>query len=144
MKALRRKNWTPDEHSRICSAHFVGGKKSDDKLSPAYVPTLFVFVQSPVKRRYEAALETYGRHAKRLRFPREKVGEDDRVLAGDTVQPESDPVRPQVAGDKSLLPTGAADQTDQIAEPVAGPSTEPDANLRSPTDQHVDRELVNK
>ncbi|XP_061724448.1 uncharacterized protein LOC133530527 isoform X2 [Cydia pomonella] len=46
--AVRRVNtgtdgspWTPREHDSICSAHFIGGKKSDETASPSYIPTIF-------------------------------------------------------------------------------------------------------
>lgn len=59
--ALSRKNWEPTQYSWICSNHFIGGKKSSDPTSPAYVPSLFVYVNSPRKRRVEKALERYCR-----------------------------------------------------------------------------------
>lgn len=65
--AVRRQNWEPNDSSRICSAHFVGGEKSDEELSPAYVPQLFSFVSSPVKRKAEVDLEAYQRRSKRCR-----------------------------------------------------------------------------
>ena len=34
LAAMKRDNWKPDEHSWVCSAHFVSGNKSDDPLSP--------------------------------------------------------------------------------------------------------------
>ena len=45
----------------MCSVHFVGGKKSDDPLSPAYSPTIFNFISSPVKRKASADLIRYER-----------------------------------------------------------------------------------
>ena len=47
--AIQRKNWEPSNYSWICSAHFVSGKKSEDPLSPDYVPSLFGHVPSPAK-----------------------------------------------------------------------------------------------
>ena len=47
--AVNRKDWQPTEYTWICSTHFVGGKKSDDPASPAYVPTLFEHVKSPAR-----------------------------------------------------------------------------------------------
>ncbi len=46
--AVRRSNpgkptalWNPGSSSVVCSAHFVGGKKSNDPGNPAYCPTIF-------------------------------------------------------------------------------------------------------
>jgi len=33
--AMKRENWKPNQHSWVCSAHFVSGNKSDDPLSPS-------------------------------------------------------------------------------------------------------------
>ncbi len=33
--------WRPGAHDVVCSAHFVQGKKSDDKNSPSYIPSVF-------------------------------------------------------------------------------------------------------
>ena len=38
--AVRRENWTPNEHTWICSQHFVTGEKSNNPLAPNYVPSL--------------------------------------------------------------------------------------------------------
>ena len=59
--AVDRKNWWPTEYTWICSAHFVGGNKSDDPTSPAYIPTLFGHLRSPVKRNAERQLARYER-----------------------------------------------------------------------------------
>ncbi len=48
--AVNRKDWQPGESSRVCSAHFVSGEKSNNPLSPDYIPTLFFFTASPVKK----------------------------------------------------------------------------------------------
>lgn len=33
--------WYPKPHDRICSSHFIGGKKDDKQASPSYIPTIF-------------------------------------------------------------------------------------------------------
>ena len=54
-----RKNWTPNEHSWICNAHFVRGMKSDDPTCPDYVPSLFRHIDSPKKKRAERSMIQY-------------------------------------------------------------------------------------
>ena len=49
-------------HAWICSAHFVGGAKSNDPLSPAYIPSIFIHVESPVKRKSERDMIRYERN----------------------------------------------------------------------------------
>ena len=51
----------PNEYSWLCSAHFVTGAKSDDPLSPDFVPTLFSHVESPIKRKAKRDLVRYER-----------------------------------------------------------------------------------
>ncbi|XP_031777164.1 THAP domain-containing protein 11 [Nasonia vitripennis] len=34
-------DWRPTESSRVCSAHFEGGKKSNDPRKTSYNPTIF-------------------------------------------------------------------------------------------------------
>ena len=53
--AVRRYNWEPSEHSWLCSAHFVSGKKSDDPLPPDYVPS---FVSNPLKQKSQEKLDS--------------------------------------------------------------------------------------
>ena len=56
---VSRKNWQPNEHTWICSAHFVGGAKSNDPLSPAYIPSVFCHVESLVTRKTECDMIRY-------------------------------------------------------------------------------------
>ena len=62
--AVKRKSWQPSEYSWICSAHFISGRKSDDSLSPDYVPSVFEHVPSPEKRRKVRDLKAYCRRKK--------------------------------------------------------------------------------
>ncbi|XP_048243694.1 THAP domain-containing protein 1-like [Haliotis rufescens] len=41
--AIRRKDWTPTEYSRICNEHFQKGRPSKDPNDADYVPSLFSF-----------------------------------------------------------------------------------------------------
>ena len=68
--AVKRKNWQPTEHSWLCSEHFISGKKSDDPLSPDFVPTVFNYMQSPEKRRGKRQLQRYEQriHSKKRRL----------------------------------------------------------------------------
>ncbi|XP_070378554.1 uncharacterized protein [Dermacentor albipictus] len=50
--AVKRKNedgslWQPNEHSRICSAHFIAGRPSTFKNHPDYVPNMFCYKRTP-------------------------------------------------------------------------------------------------
>ncbi|XP_051803372.1 uncharacterized protein LOC127533698 [Acanthochromis polyacanthus] len=56
---INRKNWQPSKYSRICSEHFVQGKKSEDPLSPDYVPSIFAHTKSPAKRRAQDIVKKY-------------------------------------------------------------------------------------
>ena len=59
--AVARKNWEPNEHSWLCSEHFISGSKNDDPLSPDYVPTIFAHIKSPQKRRVSEGMKRYER-----------------------------------------------------------------------------------
>ncbi|XP_056598975.1 uncharacterized protein LOC130417222 [Triplophysa dalaica] len=57
--ALRRETWQPGKNSKICSTHFVTGKKSDDPLHPDYVPSIFSFTSTADRHRAVKNLENY-------------------------------------------------------------------------------------
>ncbi|CAH2083753.1 unnamed protein product [Euphydryas editha] len=68
IKAVRRitidnKPWQPSKNTRICSAHFVGGKQSNIENSPAYVPTIF----PPVYKKKGKSQQTLARHQRLLK-----------------------------------------------------------------------------
>jgi hypothetical protein len=82
--AIRRQNWQPTKHSFLCSAHFITGKKSQDPLSPDYVPSIFTFVNSPEKnqkaiqlRRYTSRKQLLQR--KRTALTQQSGGEDSQI-----------------------------------------------------------------
>ena len=41
LSLIRRENFTPNDNTRLCSQHFIGGKRSLDKGSTSYLPTIF-------------------------------------------------------------------------------------------------------
>ena len=47
--AVNRKDWSPTEHTVICSKHFIDNKKSNNQFAPKVVPTIFKPVDSPMK-----------------------------------------------------------------------------------------------
>ena len=49
--AVKRENWHPTEHTWLCSEHFIRKHKSENPLSPDYVPSVFEYVGSPIKRK---------------------------------------------------------------------------------------------
>lgn len=61
ISAISRKDWHPTEYSYICSAHFVGGQKSNDPLSPDFVPSLFKHIRTPLKRKQRRDFEAFSR-----------------------------------------------------------------------------------
>ena len=68
--ALRRESWIPKKNSWLCCKHFISGKKSDDPLSPDFVPSMFTFVSTPTKRKQQEKLSSYERRKKRRKlFP---------------------------------------------------------------------------
>ena len=59
--AIEREGWEPNEYSYVCSAHFVSGKKSNDHLSPDYIPSIFKHMSSPLKKKKKSELEAFKR-----------------------------------------------------------------------------------
>ena len=60
LRRIRRKNFTPTENTRLCSAHFFGGQKSDDIDSVYCNPPIFKHshVKSKLKRSTKNSLVT--------------------------------------------------------------------------------------
>ncbi|KAJ8307802.1 hypothetical protein KUTeg_014647 [Tegillarca granosa] len=53
IKALNRKNWTPNKNSYVCSSHFVDGWHAYDREEQDYAPTVFSYKQRPVDKERE-------------------------------------------------------------------------------------------
>ena len=90
--AIRRKNRQPTNSSYVCSDHFARSKKSDDKLSPDFIPSVFrvgdrergekVFVTCERRKKREVARQL-GTHTV-------SIEEDDGVEAGGANKPHSE------------------------------------------------------
>ena len=78
--AVNRKDWIPNEHSWICSEHFVTGERSDNPLAPNFVPTIFKHIDSPSKRKLVKDMDNFVRRQDMKR----------RRLVSDTVDSESE------------------------------------------------------
>ena len=61
--AVEQKNWKPNSFSWICSVHFVSGSKSNNPLSPDYVPSIFNHLASPARRRAKEELDKFRRRS---------------------------------------------------------------------------------
>ncbi|XP_060782767.1 THAP domain-containing protein 1-like [Neoarius graeffei] len=60
----KNKAWVPtgrNDHWRLCSDHFISGKKSNNPTSPDYAPSIFAHTSSPLKRKRKREMETYTR-----------------------------------------------------------------------------------
>ncbi len=65
--AIKRANWRPTEYSFVCSAHFVTGKKSQDPISPDFVPSVFKYIDSHAKKRKLNDIKKYSNRKSQLR-----------------------------------------------------------------------------
>ncbi|XP_061150547.1 zinc finger protein 771-like isoform X1 [Syngnathus typhle] len=59
--AICRERWKPTMYTRICNEHFISGAKSEDPLSPDYVPSIFEHTQSPPKRKLKRSMKIFER-----------------------------------------------------------------------------------
>lgn len=65
--ALKRDKWEPNEHSFLCSAHFISGQKSQDPLSPDFIPSIFEHVNNSAKKKKVCDLKKYANRRKVLK-----------------------------------------------------------------------------
>ena len=75
--AVKRKDWCPTEYMWICSEHFINRVKSNNPLASNYVPTIFQFTKSPIKRNLEAKSETFER---RQLAKKRRIEQSERAL----------------------------------------------------------------
>ena len=75
----------------MCSAHYVSGNKSDDPLSPDYIPSVFTYVGSPDKRRAKERYEQR-KPSKRRRLEHAQKGDDSAEGTANQVAMQTDAV----------------------------------------------------
>ena len=149
--AVKRENWTPSEHDKLCSEHFVSGARSKDPLAPNFVPSLFKHVKSPVKRRLQREMERYQRRQATMRRRIIGTGTPTAVLhanddgasyemtTADTQLQENNPNAgnqevelPNTDGSRVVPSNDAADQGEVPAEmecdSITAPDTEPQSD----------------
>ncbi|XP_051527764.1 uncharacterized protein LOC127425619 [Myxocyprinus asiaticus] len=51
LAAIRRAHWTPTKHSVLCNEHFISGEKSENPMSPDFVPSVFAHTSAAQKQR---------------------------------------------------------------------------------------------
>ena len=112
----KNKHWKPSEYSWVYSTHFVSGEKSDDSLSPYYVPSVFTYVRSPHKQKNEAAVRKI--HTKKRNCKRKTAAETLIKMSGTESLLQDDASTESDSGD-----TGVATQTDPVSLADASTST---------------------
>ncbi|ROL48786.1 THAP domain-containing protein 11 [Anabarilius grahami] len=64
-KQNKTERWDPPAVGfRLCSDHFISGRKMDNPLSPDFVPSIFNYVPYPEKRKRKMRLEVFNRRQK--------------------------------------------------------------------------------
>ncbi|XP_054594702.2 uncharacterized protein [Nothobranchius furzeri] len=105
----KTKQWDPDSKGfRLCSEHFISGKKSDHPLSPDYIPSIFKHVTSPEKKRRRRQLDGFIRRQKRRLQRREQA-----KSASATVSPSSKLLIQQDSCEHDIIQPPAADQAEE-------------------------------
>ena len=78
IRAIRRENWVPNKHSRICGLHFISGRPSRDPNNPDYIPTIFSFSNSKenqltTRDKETTATSRHDRYLRRQRLAMEPI-----------------------------------------------------------------------
>lgn len=134
LAAVRRDKWKPTKNSRVCSEHFVGGRKSDDRNSPGSVPTIFSFTASPVKRKREHDVEVYEQRKKRrINFGKSAAAPAVNVTVASVGPPDGADLPMEVVSDDQLATTDADkdSQDDNQQHPDPDHDAELDTEERS-------------
>ncbi|KAL4720605.1 hypothetical protein ACJJTC_006947 [Scirpophaga incertulas] len=58
-------NWLPSKNTTICSAYFIGNKKSENPTHPSYVPTIFQGEENNPQNQVRK-LQRFKRHKRRM------------------------------------------------------------------------------
>ncbi|KAL5481433.1 hypothetical protein EMCRGX_G021585, partial [Ephydatia muelleri] len=74
IKALKRQNWIPTVHSRICGDHFISGKPVNESSDVDYVPTVFSF------KKTQESSETQREREVRVKSRREIIEDREREM----------------------------------------------------------------
>ncbi|XP_051502433.1 THAP domain-containing protein 1-like [Myxocyprinus asiaticus] len=89
------KEWQPSKYTRLCSEHFIKGAKSDDLLSPDWVPSVFSHTPTTKKRKREKDMKRYEQHR---RMHNKSVEEQKQQDAVDVLElssvPDAEPAPP--------------------------------------------------
>uniref|UniRef100_A0A1A8A5J1 Si:ch211-119d14.3 n=1 Tax=Nothobranchius furzeri TaxID=105023 RepID=A0A1A8A5J1_NOTFU len=105
----KTKQWDPDSKGfRLCSEHFISGKKSDHPLSPDYIPSIFKHVSSPEKKRRRRQLDLFIRRQKSRRQRREQA-----KSASATISHSSQLLIQQDSCEDGILQPPAADHAEE-------------------------------
>ena len=73
------KPWKPTKNSRLCSEHFISGRKSDDPKSPNYIPCIFLHrnVKKPKERRTRVSRRLFVQNGCEGQTDHDIAGNDD-------------------------------------------------------------------
>uniref|UniRef100_H2ZYA6 X-ray repair cross complementing 2 n=1 Tax=Latimeria chalumnae TaxID=7897 RepID=H2ZYA6_LATCH len=74
VSAIKREGWQPTRHTRLCSAHFVSGVKSDNPLAPNYIPSIFSYISNSHKRKLESRVDTDKQHSETTKKKGARIG----------------------------------------------------------------------
>ena len=109
-----RMNWKPTEHSRICSKHFISSEKNNDPASPDNVPSVFAFVDSPLKKKKRQNLKSYERRLKSKTRQSAAVQAQDENDSDSESNCDDEMIEPEADSSEVRLGEGQCNQVDDI------------------------------